>query len=217
MSEGESERASGEREREREIKELPLWQLRAPPRPAPRPRFPLFFLDTMQAALRPATRPSPRLAPATSGRRVAAVAPLAAKPTKAADFRAMSDDDIKAAVAEGKTALFKLRMAQKTRQVRGGEGREEEGRGDGARRRRIGRGLAGWPPRACGPQSGGEGEGACRFGGGQGLQGTTPIAAAMGWPVAWLGARVVGGASQSVRGPARDGRHTRTATAAVGG
>ena len=67
-------------------------------------------------ALRPAARPAARLAPATSSR-AASVAPLAAKPTKAADFRSMSDDDLKAAVSEGKMALFKLRMAQKTRQV----------------------------------------------------------------------------------------------------
>jgi hypothetical protein len=102
----------------------------------------------MQAALRPATRPAPRLAPATSGRRSVAVAPLAAKPTKAADFRSLSDEDIKAAVSEGKTALFKLRMAQKTRQVR--KERERVGKG--------GRGAAHWqlPPQlrvrsVCGP------------------------------------------------------------------
>ena len=75
----------------------------------------------MQAALRPSARPAPRLAPATSYARPSVAA--AAKPTKAADFRAMSDDDIKAAVAEGKMALWKLRMAQKTRQVRGRRGR----------------------------------------------------------------------------------------------
>jgi hypothetical protein len=84
----------------------------------------------MQAALRPtgpAARPAPRLA-TPSGR--AALPPLAAKPTKAADFRSLTDEQIKQEVADGKKALFKLRMAQKTRQVRvGGWERVEIGGG----------------------------------------------------------------------------------------
>lgn len=54
-------------------------------------------------------------------RRASAVAPLAAKPTKAAEFRGLDDAAIDAAVAESKRALFDMRIAQRTRQVRGWE------------------------------------------------------------------------------------------------
>lgn len=65
--------------------------------------------------------PSPRSAAAlSSARRASAVAPLAAKPTKAADFRGLTNEDIDKAVAESKRALFDMRIAQKTRQVRKG-------------------------------------------------------------------------------------------------
>ena len=77
----------------------------------------LVSLDTMRAA---ALAPSPRSAAALSSapRRASAVAPLAAKPTKAADFRGLSNEEIDKAVAESKRALFDMRIAQKTRQVR---------------------------------------------------------------------------------------------------
>ena len=68
-----------------------------------------------------ALAPSPRSAAAFASaapRRASAVAPLAAKPTKAADFRGLSNDEIDTAVAESKRALFDMRIAQKTRQVR---------------------------------------------------------------------------------------------------
>jgi len=74
--------------------------------------------NTMRAA---ALAPSPRSAAAFASaapRRASAVAPLAAKPTKAADFRGLSNDEIDTAVAESKRALFDMRIAQKTRQVR---------------------------------------------------------------------------------------------------
>lgn len=96
----------------------------------------------MRTTLAPARRPG--LAPTTARR--AACAPLAAKPTKAADFRALSEADIDAAVAESKRALFDMRIAQRTRQVREeGRGRRERERGGGAwrgaARRRGGPGL----------------------------------------------------------------------------
>lgn len=71
---------------------------------------------TMRAA---ALAPSPRSVAVLSAapRRASAVAPLAAKPTKAADFRGLSNEEIDAAVAESKRALFDMRIAQKTRQV----------------------------------------------------------------------------------------------------
>lgn len=66
------------------------------------------------AALAPSSR---SLAASTSSRRAASVV-VAAKPTKAADFRGLSNDEIDAAVAESKRALFDMRIAQRTRQVR---------------------------------------------------------------------------------------------------
>ena len=88
--------------------------------PPPSPLFRSLSRDTMRAA---ALAPSPRSAAAFSSaaaplRRASAVTPLAAKPTKAADFRGLSNDEIDKAVAESKRALFDMRIAQKTRQVR---------------------------------------------------------------------------------------------------
>ena len=68
------------------------------------------------AALAPSRRSAAALSSAP--RRASAVAPLAAKPTKAADFRGLSNEEIDKAVAESKRALFDMRIAQKTRQVR---------------------------------------------------------------------------------------------------
>jgi ribosomal protein L29 len=94
----------------------------APPRVHAHTRTqPLCTMQTAASALRPAApaaRPAPRLAAAAPSGRRAPAAVVAAKPTKAADFRSLSDEDIKQQVADGKKALFKLRMAQKTRQVR---------------------------------------------------------------------------------------------------
>lgn len=59
--------------------------------------------------------PSPR--PGAVARRPRG-APVAAKPTKAADFRGLEADALDAAVAESRRALFDLRIAQRTRQVR---------------------------------------------------------------------------------------------------
>lgn len=70
----------------------------------------------MRAALAPSTRGASALAPSSS-RRAASVV-VAAKPTKAADFRGLSNEEIDTAVAESKRALFDMRIAQRTRQVR---------------------------------------------------------------------------------------------------
>lgn len=67
------------------------------------------------AALAPSRSAAALAAPAP--RRASAVAPLAAKPTKAADFCGLSNEEIDTAVAESKRALFDMRIAQKTRQV----------------------------------------------------------------------------------------------------
>ena len=60
--------------------------------------------------------------PRCSGPRFAPSGPLrvvAAKPTKAADFRPLSEEDLQTAVRESERALLTLRIAQKTRKVGG--------------------------------------------------------------------------------------------------
>ena len=78
----------------------------------------------MQLRLAPARRPG------TAAARPAPLArPPQAKPTKAADFRTLPDADIDASVAESKRALFDMRIAQRTRQVRERKGEERTGGG----------------------------------------------------------------------------------------
>ena len=72
----------------------------------------------MRAATLAPSRSGAATLAAPSRPRVSAVTPLAAKPTKAADFRGLSNEEIDKAVSESKRALFDMRIAQKTRQVR---------------------------------------------------------------------------------------------------
>ena len=92
---------------------LPLFLQLPPPRP-----LSLNNTAMRAAALAPSPRSASALSSAAAPRRASAVAPLAAKPTKAADFRGLSNAEIDTAVAESKRALFDMRIAQKTRQVR---------------------------------------------------------------------------------------------------